>query len=54
MSDKKKPMVVAYNIPDEVLDLFNKPQAETAEQYEADRKARVNALLNLGRDWRNG
>ena len=52
MSDKnKKPMVVAYNIPDEVLSILNKPDAETAEQREADRKARVQALLNLGRNW---
>jgi hypothetical protein len=53
MSDKnEKPMVIAVNIPDDILDNIAKAREATteAERDEAS-KAFVDGLLNLHRRW---
>ena len=53
MSDKnEKQMVIAVNIPDDILDNLNASvEAKTAEERKAASKAFVDGLMNLHRRW---
>jgi hypothetical protein len=53
MSDKiEKPMVIAVNIPSDILDCIERGRkAETEEERKAASRAFVDGLMNLHRRW---